>query len=593
MKRKRRKFSLIFQVTILFIVAVVITAFVTNWGLFQSAVGDVSAETERSAEKAVKDVKQSVRDYPAYKWLLSYWYSHSDDLDIEYDTDFYNGTKTMEKIRELAAHQPSFMIRYADEEQVRALPEEDQKLYAEIVYSWLITRINEIKSINEVSFLFCVITNDNFDSQFFLFSAGDGVTVRGTEYEQIYPLGVTVTVDESLQSAMKSAVRNSSYLAEAGRYYDYYGYFELIDGEPALIGLTFDAEFLIKNILSETISGVIFSAAILLVLGAICLILIIFVVIKPVKRIQRGIREYKETKNSEQVALDLRPIKQRNEIAQLSDDVVDLAREIDEYLDRIETITEERGKIKTELELASGIQFAMMPREFPPFPDRSEIDIFASIKPAKEVGGDFYDFFFTDDDHLALVIADVSGKGVPSALLMMSSKILIQSYAMLGLSVAEILEKTNETLFSKNEMEMFVTVWMGILDVSSGILKAANAGHEYPLYKKKDGAFEVIKDRHGIAIGCMDGLVYPEYEILMEPGDEIFVFTDGLVEAEDPDKKMFGTERAVDALNEEADAGPEEIIENVKKAVGAFVNEAEQFDDLTMLCMRYNGPAES
>ena len=235
----------------------------------------------------------------------------------------------------------------------------------------------------------------------------------------------------------------------------------------------------------------------------------------------------------------------------------------------------------------------MLPNIYPAFPERPEFDIYASMNPAKEVGGDFYDFFLVDDDHLCLVMADVSGKGVPAALFMMASKIIIASHAKLGKSPAQILTDTNAAICSNNREEMFVTVWLGILELSTGKLTAANAGHEYPALRKADGRFELIKDKHGFVIGGMEGLRYKEYELQMDPGSKLFLYTDGVPEATDANGELFGSERMVDALNKAVTASPEDILEQVRSDVDGFVKEAEQFDDLTMLCVEYRGAPQN
>ena len=186
------------------------------------------------------------------------------------------------------------------------------------------------------------------------------------------------------------------------------------------------------------------------------------------------------------------------------------------------------------------------------------------------------------------MIADVSGKGIPASLFMMVSKVIVQSCAMLGQGPANILSKTNEALSSNNQVDMFVTVWVGILEISTGKLTAANAGHEYPALMK-NGRFSLLKDKHGFVIGGLEGVPYREYELALKPGDKIFVYTDGLPEATDANGEMFGTERMLHALNEKADDTPQGILTNVAGAVDEFVKDAEQFDDLTMLCMEYKG----
>ena len=249
----------------------------------------------------------------------------------------------------------------------------------------------------------------------------------------------------------------------------------------------------------------------------------------------------------------------------------------------------ENSRIESELTTASSIQANMLPSIFPPFPGREEFDIFASMNPAKEVGGDFYDFFLIDDDHLCLVMADVSGKGVPAALFMMASKIILANNAMMGKSPAQILTDTNASICPNNREEMFVTVWLGILEISTGKLVAANAGHEYPVIKYGNGNFELLKDKHGFVIGSMDGARYKDYELTLTPGSKIFLYTDGVPEATDAQTELFGVNRMLAALNQDPAVSPEQVLKNVRSSVDAFVKEAEQFDDLTMLCLEYKG----
>ena len=280
-----------------------------------------------------------------------------------------------------------------------------------------------------------------------------------------------------------------------------------------------------------------------------------------------------------------------DETQTLAESFSSMTQRMKSYISDIESITAERERISTELSVANRIQAAMLPSTFPPFPERSEIDIFAVMDPAREVGGDFYDFFLIDEDHLGLVMADVSGKGVPAALFMMASKIILQSCAMLGQSPGEILTKTNEAICSNNDEQMFVTAWVGVLELSTGRLRAANAGHEYPAVRKPNGGFELLKDAHGIVVGAVPGISYKEYELQMEPDSKLFLYTDGLPEAMGgPDQEeMFGIDRMMDALNRDPDADPKQLLEQMRGTLAEFVDHAEQFDDLTMLCVEYRG----
>lgn len=305
--------------------------------------------------------------------------------------------------------------------------------------------------------------------------------------------------------------------------------------------------------------------------------------IEPIAALQKTVLKYREDKDSDAVQKRVSEIKVRNEIGVLADDIAELAVEIDQYTNENIRLVGEKERVSAELDMARKIQTEQLPNVFPAFPDREEFDIFASMTPAKEVGGDFYDFFMIDDDHLALVMADVSGKGIPAALFMMMAKMLINNNAMMGLTPHEILEKTNETICKNNKERMFVTVWLGILEISTGKLTASNAGHEYPLIRRPDGEFELFKDPHGFVIGGRPGKKYKEYELTLEKGSTFFVYTDGIPEATDAEEKAFGTDRLLEALNRSPEDVPEKLVNRVKETVTEFVGEAPQFDDLTML----------
>lgn len=244
---------------------------------------------------------------------------------------------------------------------------------------------------------------------------------------------------------------------------------------------------------------------------------------------------------------------------------------------------------KVELETATQIQNGMVPSIFPAYPERNEFDIYASMDTAKEVGGDFYDFFLIDDDHLGMVMADVSGKGVPAALFMMASKILINDRTLMGGTPAEILQFVNHQICSNNQAEMFVTVWLGILEISTGKVIAANAGHEYPAIYRAGKGFELYKDKHGFVIGGMDGVRYKNYEFTLDKGDAIYLYTDGVTEATNAKGELFSVERMLNALNTSPESSTEELLNTIKTRINQFVADAPQFDDITMMCIRYNG----
>ena len=312
----------------------------------------------------------------------------------------------------------------------------------------------------------------------------------------------------------------------------------------------------------------------------------------PINKIAQAAQQYVEDKKNNADTTghfaDLN-ISTGDEIENLALIMADMESGLAEYETQLTEVTAEKERVGAELSLATRIQADMLPNIFPAFPERREFDVYASMVPAKEVGGDFYDFFLVDDDHLAIVMADVSGKGVPAALFMMMTKIMLQNQAMTGKSPKDVLTVVNEQVCRNNREEMFVTVWLGILDLNTGKLIAANAGHEKPILKTPDGQFNVVEDKHGFVIGGMDGIRYKEYEIDLEPGSVLFVYTDGAPEATNAQDELFGTKRMLAALNDGKDVPPRQVLENMTNSIQAFVGEAPQFDDLTMLCLQYFG----
>ena len=253
-------------------------------------------------------------------------------------------------------------------------------------------------------------------------------------------------------------------------------------------------------------------------------------------------------------------------------------------IEKQKELSEEGARIESELNIANAIQKNMLPSIFPPFPEYKEFDIYAEMKPAKEVGGDFYDMFLVDENHLALVIADVSGKGVPAALIMMITKTLIKNTALNGYEVDEVFNRVNNLLCEKNALNHFVTSWFGIFDLQTGKLEFVNAGHNPPLiYTKKNNVFEYYKTKPNLILAAMEDTKYTKHEILLEPGDKLFLYTDGVTEATNLNKELYGEKRLQDYLNNNIEQDVETTIKGVKNDIDKFVGKAEQFDDITML----------
>ena len=363
------------------------------------------------------------------------------------------------------------------------------------------------------------------------------------------------------------------------------------DGNPvALVGVDVSMDDIMEDRANYLRSVLAIMSISVILLIVVILFVIVKALINPINMLSKAARSFIQDRDSEKnddSAISKLNIRTGDEVETLCDSVKQMERDINSYIANLTAVTAEKERIGAELNVATQIQADMLPRIFPAFPERKEFDLYASMNPAKEVGGDFYDFFLVDDDHIALVMADVSGKGVPAALFMVIAKTLIKNRAQLGESPSEILKNVNDQLCEGNEAELFVTVWLAIIEISTGKGVAANAGHEHPALRRADGKYELITYRHSPAVASMEGMRFREHTFELHPGDRLFVYTDGVPEAMNANDELFGTDRMLDALNRDPDASPEELLHTVRNDIDAFVGDAPQFDDITMMSFYY------
>ena len=314
-------------------------------------------------------------------------------------------------------------------------------------------------------------------------------------------------------------------------------------------------------------------------------------VIRPIDQLTQATGAFIQNNEDELAAgtatVNVPEIRTGDEVEELANSFRKMEEDMISYIRSFMKITAEKERIGAELNVATQIQADMLPRIFPAFPERQEFDIYATMNPAKEVGGDFYDFFLVDDDHLAVVIADVSGKGVPAALFMVIAKTLIKNHAQNKETPGEVFTNTNEQLCEGNDAGLFVTAWMGVLQISTGHFVYVNAGHNPPLLRRAGGSFEWLKSRPGFVLAGMEGVRYRENEMELAPGDVLYLYTDGVTEATDAHQQLFGEERLQAALNEQPMLPVGQMLSKIKGCIDTFVGEAEQFDDITMLGLEY------
>ena len=581
---KKKKHKLLVQISIIvnliFVATLVFTSF-TDYFITQDAY--LSSKNEM-----IKRDMFIIRDYTVeiteLEWLIKYGKEHSEDMTRELTEEESERVYT-DEFREALDN-----VLFEVGVDIDKLSPEYQFSIARILNDNLKVAVDTNEELNYADIYLIDILNEN--ESFMLINSQKTIIDTYIKYDASEHSAVReIFSDKPLNE--DELIFEVYYDKDNGGAY-YIGYSPIIiNGKTVCyLCIKYDWSQFRSELINQSIKTMIMGFIVLAVLNALLMLFIYMNAIRPLSKVEAGVQEYMENKDSDIVSDKMSRIKVRNEIGRVADRFSDLAKEIDKHTNEILKLNSEKERISTELSLATSIQSSMLPDKFPAFPDRKEFDIFASMDPAKEVGGDFYDLFLIDDDHLAMVIADVSGKGVPAALFMMSSMILINDHALMGGTPAEILDRINKQVCKNNKAHMFVTVWLGIFEISTGKLTASSAGHEFPMINTS-GKFELLKDKHGMPVGAFKKAKYKDYELTLKKGDSLFLYTDGVAEATDADNQLFGTKRTLEALNTDPDALPEELLKNVRKAVDAFVKDAPQFDDLTMLGFRYFGKEEN
>ncbi len=369
----------------------------------------------------------------------------------------------------------------------------------------------------------------------------------------------------------------------------------IIDDNGSVIGVAL-VDISMNEIMADRQEFLLTLAGITAVMAVVIMLLIMSLVNKamlyPINKLSEATGSFVSEKekhgvSGEDSAIKKLQIHTGDEIEKLAESIKKMEGEINTYIDNLTFVTAEKERIGAELNVATQIQADMLPNIFPAFPEHDEFDIHATMVPAKEVGGDFYDMFMVDESHLAIVMADVSGKGVPAALFMVIAKTLIKNHALNKEAPSQIFTSVNNQLCENNEVGMFVTGWLGIMDIFTGHMDYVNAGHNYPLVMRKDGSVEWIKSRPGFVLAGMEGVRYRQNELQLEEGDMIYLYTDGVTEALDISQELFGDDRLEKVLStEEAkEMKPEMLLRKVAEELKLFAGEAEQADDITMLAL--------
>lgn len=588
-----KKSSIAFNFIIMLIIYAVIAISISTVLTFVNQKGQYEKSYEENLRKETEYVKTIIEnDIEEFKAVQDYFKTNSDKILIPIDLknedlpglyqEYQNTLKT--KQPELFGNEAASFDQYNDE------------VKASFVKYWFSRFLLTIENAKQ---------DFGLDHTYFIYPASDTEMVymydlareeKEVNGQKVIDLGIVAKQDPNQYKYMWQTMKTG----EKPEWFDFcdtefgkdYMYYNPIVYKGEVLGLL-TAEAEMNSINQSIIFSVLKLAGLSFVVMMICTVIVIGIVrrkmLKPLTDLELLMEKY-ASKVDPAISAEIRAVtKQEDEIGVLAQAFADMIVSLQAHIENIKKITEERQKAAAELQVATNIQASALPNPEGAFADVEEFSIYATMSPAKEVGGDFYDFFMVDDKHLVMIIADVSGKGVPAALFMMVSKLLLKNETGYTLSPKNILEIVNNKLCENNAAEMFVTVWVGILDITTGIMKCANAGHEFPAIRRANGEFELFKDKHGFVLAGMEDSKFKEYEIQLEKGDAVFVYTDGVAEATNAENELYGTDRMINALNQNPALDVKERVINMRKDIDEFVKEAPQFDDITMLTIDYHG----
>ena len=594
---KKRNSKILVQVGCLIFSLLAVTAIINGIYIYRSSSKNYISMLYQQTEHILFQARDCLTEYDSLPWLIGYWSSHSTELDLPGDV----AGRSAEVKRALLA-QDYENLQTVSSEQSAAMTAEERKLYAEACYLAVMPRLYEIERNFDLSDITCVSLLDRETAR---------PLFQGVAEGELTPLGNFCALGEEwpFNADLHPAVDNLYSAKEDRAYFEQvtstsngveylFGYVPiLIDGEVACYLNIYLAMSELRRSIALNTRTIEWVNGALLLLSAVGLLLMIHQsVLRPLAFVQRNVREYRSSKDSGAVVRRLTKIDSTNEVGRLADDFSDMAVELDEYSTNMARMSAEKERIGTELALASDIQTHMLPNIFPAFPERREFDVYATMDPAMEVGGDFYDFFMVDEDHLAMVVADVSDKGIPAALFMMIAKTMLKTQTQTRMSPERVLNEVNASLSENNRDNMFVTVWLGVLEISTGELTYADAGHE-KLLLYQNGSWKFLPKAGGTALAMWgpeflelmeEKYQYRNQTIRLNPGDAIFQYTDGVTEATDAKGELFGDDRLLAAMNGSPSVKPEELLPYVRTQIDAFVKGAPQFDDITMLGLRMN-----
>ncbi|MBR1486366.1 MAG: PP2C family protein-serine/threonine phosphatase, partial [Synergistaceae bacterium] len=568
--------------TILIITVLFCAAVATNGlAIFYSGSDFYMADLIENKRRLTHYVENIMMRYESISWLLDYWLENYELIDT---------SRSSKDLQKYSVVPPEYLINNKSImlNEISILTPEQQFLFAEYCYREIMSDFDDIKTILKPYILYCVRPLENRkNTAFVFFNAVD----RNNNDEFIKEqLGTIWSLNMSKHPVIKS-------IYDTGQETDEFEFVKVRDEEIVYgyMPLKFDGKILchitaafllddVKEAIYKNIISVEIKNAMCLILAGIFLAFLLFtLIVRPLEKVQLSVREFTRRKDSASIVEDLATIKSRNEIGRLADDVSLLAVTLEQYNEQATQLSAQQARIDTELSLAAKIQEGVLPKNFP---NVKEFSLYATTIPAREVGGDFYDFFMIDEDHIALVIGDVSGKGFSAALFMMTAKTVLKDCVQFGdRTIQDIIREVNDKLCESNEAFLFVTLWFGIMTISTGEIIYVNAGHQFPALRRAGERFKIFEDVHARPLAILPNLIFASGTIKLNAGDTLFLYTDGVIEADNENDDLFGESGLIDALNLSLGL-PQEIASTVLNSVNDFHGKRPQFDDITMLCVK-------
>lgn len=587
--KKRRR--LIHQIALILIVCFGLTTVVSLGIAEHTNVNIYLQERARLAQNSSEILDYYMRDLldATGDSVIQYLANSFDAKDARYDeTDYYN-TLFNDYYKKYEGDM------YQHIEQFDSLSDEQKAEVVKPVFAEILQLFDVYKEKNQFRFFYFVAPKGDL-TWTFVFSGKTSEEKRGTQRGDVYWCGVDMELDREQYAGLYQSYNESrtiikevqtSTASYEGREAIFVYYPVVLSGKTVGVIVTeCDKSKETFTIIGRLLTMFLAITACLVLCAVLVSYFLKRKVLGPIQNVIAAVDAYKQNPDPDLFTKHLKSGHTDNEIANLEDRLIEMSDSLTYYHNESMKAAEKDAKLKTELDLAAGIQLSALSSNFDSIPKEWGIGLFAAMYPAKEVGGDFYDFCVLDEDHLGMVVGDASGKGISGSMFMMQCMITLNSHFQTGLSPKEILENVNDMVQARNEMKMFSTIWLAIYEISTGKLVSANAGHNYPIVKRASGETELIKDKHGLALGIRKGITYTEHTIMLQKGDMLIQYTDGVSEGMNEAEEMYGLDRMIESAAKSSVESAKQCVEDFYADLIAFQGDAEQFDDITIMVLK-------